>query len=404
MSISINPLKDTKLFQKIKLGKHELAHRVANAPTTRIRALKNGVPSDLMLQYYDERSRAPGTLIVTEGTTVIEGGSFPGGPGIFSEEQVQAWKTIVDKVHANGSLISIQAFSPGRTGIPSVVPKGKNVAPSAIYISKESEAAAIAAENPLREITEEEIQHHIYEDYTRAAKNVLAAGFDFFEIHVANGYLLDQFVQPGSNQRTDKYGGSIENRARFVLELVDHLIEVLGADRLGLRLSPWATYQNMNPEGETHAITQYSYLVWELEKRARKGHRLAYLSLLEPRVSGASSLHPDDVIGDNSFLLNIWKGTVIRAGNYTYGVPELKQLINDVDDDRTIIAFSRFFTSNPDLVDRLREGKALTPYDRATFYTSTNLGYNTWGVSGEERVFDKEVEDKKVPTIAASAN
>ncbi|KAK6203393.1 NAPDH dehydrogenase [Scheffersomyces amazonensis] len=395
------PLKDTKLFKPIKVGKYELDHRIVFAPTTRYRAQDDHTPSDLEYQYYGDRSQYPGSLITTEATfTSAQAGGEANVPGIFTEKHVEGWKKINDKIHANKSFSAIQLWYQGRVADPKILKQEglDYVAPSPVYYTEESKQAAKESGNPLRALTEEEIYDIIHVQYPKAARNALAAGFDYVEVHSAHGYMLDQFLQPSTNQRSDKYGGSVENRARIVLEIIDELIPIVGADRLAIRLSPWAKFQNMLAEEDTvHPITTFSYVLHELQKRADAGNKLAYVSLVEPRVQASHDVAKDKQVGDNSFASYIWKGTFIRAGSYTYDAPEFETLLKDIDDDRTLVGFSRYYISNPDLVKRLRDGLELTPYERATFYNFDNWGYNTWNNYGEDKKFDKEKESTIFP-------
>lgn len=393
--IRVSPLKDTKVFKLIKVGRHTLSNRIFYAPSTRIRALADRTPSDLQLRNYDERTKSPGSFVVTEAVfSFPQAGLINGVPGIYSAEQTAAWKKVVDKVHANKSFISIQLWNLGRLGDPALL-KAQGLpylAPSAIYLNEAAQKKAEDAKNPIRALTEEEIHDQIYNQYTNAAKNAVEAGFDYLELHGAHGYLLHQFLEEATNKRTDKYGGSIENRARFVLELIDHLISIVGADRLALRISPWVTIQGMEGvNGKVHPLTTYSYLLHELEKRAQKGDRLAYISVVEPRVNGAEILEKDQQLGNNDFVNDIWKGIILKAGNYTYDAPEFKQVVQDVDNDRTLVGFSRYYISNPDLVDRLKNGLTLSSYDRNTFYAGNDFGYNVY----PERNTIEEIEAAK---------
>lgn len=396
------PLKDTKLFQPIKVGNNELSNRIAFVPTTRFRALEDHSPSDLQVEYYKARSQYPGTLIETEATFVSESaGLYPHVPGIYQKSHVQGWKKVNDAIHANKSFSVIQLWNLGRVADPkSLKQAGLTLrGPSAIYPDEAQEKNAIEAGNPIKELTEDEIQDMIYNQYPQAARNALEAGFDYMELHAAHGYLFDQFLQPASNKRTDKYGGSIENRARFLLEVIDNLIPIVGADKLAIRISPWATFQGMEAENdEVHPVTTFSYLLHELQKRANKGNKLAFISVVEPRANGNIDVDVSKYsLQSNSFVGLIWKGIILKAGNYTYDAPEFKTIQQDIQDDRTLIGFSRYFTSNPDLVHRLAEGLELTPYNRDTFYTPANWGYNTWSNYNSADKFDEEVESKRLP-------
>ncbi|CAK9440109.1 uncharacterized protein LODBEIA_P42090 [Lodderomyces beijingensis] len=388
---AIRALGDTELFKPIQLGPNKLAQRIAFAPSTRFRATENHVPTDLQLEYYTARAQAPGTLIITEATFASpQGAGYAHVPGIFTQEQTQAWKKVTDAIRSQGSFSCVQLWHLGRTAEPeNLKNEGQDfVSSSALYYSEESKEKAVKAGNPIRALTEAEIEDMIEHQYPTAARNALDAGFDYVEIHSAHGYTLDQFLNASSNHREDQWGGSIENRARLLLRVIDKLIPIVGADRLAVRLSPWAKFQVDECDGaEVH-----SYVLEQLQNRAESGNQLAYVSIVEPRVSGIYDV--DAQKGEsNEFALKIWKGVFIRAGNFTYDAPEFKSLIRDVDDGRTIIAFSRFFLSNPDLVHRLKVGLPLTNYDRDTFYQFYNWGYNTWnGEADADKSYDEEKE------------
>ena len=405
LAIKVRPLGDTKVFEPIQVGKNTLSNRLFMCPTTRLKALEDGTPSNLALQLYDERSKFPGSLVTTEGTfTYEEGQVWERTPGIYTERHIEAWKKIVDKVHENKSFISLQLFNSGRVADPTIADNKNHpfVAPSAIYHDEETKKAAIAAGNPLREMTLDEIHDIINNKYPKAAHNALRAGFDYVEVHAANGYLPNQFIDVASNQRTDQYGGSIENRARFVLEIIDKLTAEIGADKIGLRISPWLTFQGMLTKGaEIDPLTTYSYILHELEKRAQKGNRIAYVSIIEPRVDGNSTVKKENQVGDNSFVYDIWKGTVLRAGGYTYDAPEFKRVETDLANDRTVIGFCRYYISNPDLVERLKNGWDLQPYDRPSFYRSNDYRYNTYSFHGEPPRDEEAGKNRKPEPIAA---
>ncbi|KGU25685.1 NADPH2 dehydrogenase [Candida albicans P57055] len=391
--IVIKPLGSTKLFQPIKLGFNTLSQRIAFAPSTRYRATKDNIPTDLQLEYYSQRSEYPGTLIITEATyTSRQGGLVPYVPGIYNDAQTKSWKKINDAIHANGSFSSVQLWYLGRVANPKDLKDAglPFVGASSVYWNEESEKLAKEVGNELRELTEEEIDHIVEVEYPNAAKRALEAGFDYVEVHCAHGYLLDQFLNLASNKRTDKYGcGSIENRARLLLRIIDKLIDIVGAERLAVRLSPWATFQNVDVEGEEI----HSYIIDQFQERANSGNELAYISLVEPRVQASWDIAKENQVGSNEFILKHWKGKVIRAGTYAH---ELNKINEDINNDRTLIAFSRFFISNPDLVKKLHDGISLTPYERATFYNHDNFGYNTWIKYGENKVFNEQEEKKKL--------
>ena len=401
--VTAKALKDTKLFEPIKVGQNEFSNRVVFAPSTRFRALEDHTPSDLQLAYYDARTKFPGTLIITEGTVpTTKTGTYPHVPAITTKAHIKAWKQINDKIHENKSFSSIQLWGLGRVADPAQGKKEgqkfKGVSP--IYHDEETEQAAKDAGNELEAYTTQEVDELI-EEYVQTAHRAVEAGFDYVELHGAHGYLINQFFEASSNQRTDKYGGSIENRARFALSLVDRLSEAIGAHRLAIRISPWAKFLNMKSEQdkEAHPVATYSYFLGQLQQRANQGKELAYVSLVEPRVSGILDVNAEDVVGDNLFVKLIWKGTLLRAGNYTYDAPNFKQLLDDLSDGRTLVGFSRYFISNPDLVYRLYEGRELTPYDRKTFYRNDNWGYNTYNAFGGKQKFDEEAEKARKPGV-----
>ncbi|KAK6464448.1 NAPDH dehydrogenase [Scheffersomyces coipomensis] len=386
--MTIPSLKSTNLFKPLQIGNISLKHRVTHLPTTRFRATAEHVPTDLQLKYYTDRSIAPGTLLITEATFVSEKlGLYRNVPGIWNEEQTKAWKTIVDSVHEANSFISIQLWSLGRTGDPKFLKeRGLDfIAPSAIYFDEASQKAAEEAGNPIRALTEDEIHDIIYNQFPNAVKNSIKAGFDIVELHSANGYLLEQFLQPTSNQRTDKYGGSIENRTRIVLEIVDNLINNEGIDpkQLAIRLSPFNTYQGSLAEKEpTHPIATYGYLVSELQQRALKGQELAYLSVVQNAGSNVD------------FINQIWTGKIVKCGFYSTQ-DDYTNVIKDVEaDDRTAIGFGKKFIANPDLVERLSNDQELNAFDASTFYGYTNYGYNTYPTLNEigKLEIDEEAE------------
>ncbi|KAG2731367.1 hypothetical protein G9P44_005783 [Scheffersomyces stipitis] len=403
MSQSGVPLKNTNVFKPVAVGQNTVSNRIVYVPTTRMRATADFVPSDLELKYYEDRAQYPGTLLITEATYVSErAGLYDRVPGIWNEKQTKAWKQITDAIHKKGSFVSCQLWFLGRVGDPALLKKYGHdlVGASAVYPSGGYQKKAEKVGNPLRALTRAELKDIIVNDYINAAKNAFAAGFDYIELHGAHGYFLDTFLHPSSNQRTDDYGGSIEKRARFVLEVIDELIKAVGANRVALRISPWAMVQGVGAQyEEVHPITTFSYLLNELQKRANQGNELAYISVVEPRVQGTVTV--DEWVGDNSFVRHIWKGVIVKAGNYTYDAPSFKTIQEETNDDKVLVGFSRYFTSNPDLVSRLAEGKPLTKYERPTFYTPDNWGYNTWSNHDDKSKYDKNDEKKVFPRALA---
>ncbi|KAK6198110.1 NAPDH dehydrogenase [Scheffersomyces amazonensis] len=386
--MTITNLKSSNLFKPLQVGNVLLKNRVAHLPTTRARSTPEHVPTDLQLTYYTDRAVSPGTLLVTEATFVSEGlGLYANIPGIWNEKQVQAWKKITDSVHEAGSFISNQLWSLGRVGDPALLKERglPLVGPSAIYYNERSQKAAEDAGNHIRALTEEEIHDIIYNQFPNAVKNAIKAGFDIVEIHSANGYLLEQFIQPSSNQRTDKYGGSIENRTRIVLEIIDNLLkEGIDAKKLAIRLSPFNTFQGLLSEKESvHPIASYAYLLSELQRRANDGNELAYISVVENEPTGKANV---------DFFTQIWQGKILRSFAYSSST-DFTNVVKDVEaNDRTIIGFGKHFIANPDLVDRLQNGYELTPFDVSTFYSSSNYGYNTYTSYNHKLDIDVEAE------------
>ncbi|KAL3228572.1 NADPH dehydrogenase 2 [Nakaseomyces bracarensis] len=372
-------LKDTNLFKPMKIGNFEVQNRAAMPPLTRMRAHHPGhIPNrDWAVEYYKQRSQRPGTLIVTEGVfPSMQSGGYDNAPGIWSEEQIAEWKKIFQAIHDNKSFVFPQLWVLGRQGFPDSLARDGlryDSASDGIYLSPEQEELAKKSNNPQHGITKDEIKQYV-KDYVQGAKNAIAAGADGVEIHSANSYLLNQFIDPKTNKRTDEYGGSIENRARFTLEVVDAISDAIGAERTAIRLSPYGTYGDMSGGAEPIIVAQYAYIIGELEKRAKEGKKLAYLHLVEPRELNPFAPEGENVYtgGTTDFAYSIWTGPIIRAGNYAIHPEVVKDVLKD---DRTLVAYGRYFISNPDLVNRLEKGLPLNKYNRDTFYTMTAEGY-----------------------------
>ncbi|CCC68157.1 hypothetical protein NCAS_0B00730 [Naumovozyma castellii] len=375
-------LKNTNLFKPIKVGNTQVEHRVVMAPLTRMRAHHPGnIPNrDWAAEYYDQRSKRKGTMIVTEGVfPSAQSGGYDNAPGIWSKEQIEQWSKIFDRIHANGSFVWPQLWVLGRQAFPDSLARDGlryDSASDDVYIDAETEQRAKEAKNPQHGITKDEIKQYV-KDYIQGAKNSVNAGADGVEIHSANSYLLNQFLDPISNKRTDEYGGSIENRARFALEVVDALIDAIGAERVGIRLSPWGRIGGMSGGSDPTLLAQFAYLVGELEKRAKEGKRIAYIHLVEPRITEWDVDYDagSNENGTNDFIYSIWKGPIIRAGNFTLNPEETTKAVSM---DRTLIGYGRFFISNPDLPDRLENGSPLNAYDRSSFYSFTKEGYTDY--------------------------
>jgi N-ethylmaleimide reductase len=361
------------LFSPLKVGPYQLAHRVVLAPLTRMRAEKPGLsPRPLNTEYYRQRT-TPGGLLIAEATPVVATGhGNPGVPGIYTEAQIKGWREVVDAVHAKGGLIFLQLWHVGRVSHSSLQPGGVlPVAPSAVAIPAElktvtADGQQVSYETP-RALETGEIAG-VIDGYRQGARNALAAGFDGVEIHGANGYLIEQFLQTHTNLRTDRYGGSIENRARLLMEIAEAVIEVWGANRVGVRLSP---YGIANGSGEADPMPLYTHVVQSLDRLG-----LAYLHFIEPRSSGAGRAEVNHQNVPSAMLLfrPMWKGVLIIAGGFTGDTAEAAIKAGHAD----AVAFGRIFISNPDLPRRLRQGFPLTPYNRATFYGGEEAGYTDY--------------------------
>ncbi len=367
------------LFSPLQVGPYRLAHRVAMAPLTRMRAERSSfAPRPLNAEYYGQRA-TPGGLLIAEATPVaVTGRGNPGVPGIYSQGQIEGWRGVVDAVHAKGGLIFLQLWHVGRVSHSSHQPGGAlPVAPSAVRITNEgmlamtSDGKMVPYETPRALETEEVVQ--VVEAFRQAAINAKEAGFDGVEIHGANGYLLEQFLQSHTNLRTDRYGGSIENRARLLLEITQAAIGVWGANRVGVRLSP---YGIANGSGEGDPMPLYSHVVKALDQLG-----LAYLHFIEPRSSGAgrAEVNWQNVPSAMVLFRPLWRGVLIAAGGFTGETAEAAIAQGHAD----AIAFGRIFISNPDLPRRLQHGFPLTPYNRATFYGGNEAGYTDYPVYDE---------------------
>ena len=361
------------LFSPVQIGPYQLKHRLVLAPLTRMRAAKPSLaPRPLNAEYYAQRA-TPGGLLIAEASPVAATAfGSPGVPGIYTDEQVAGWRKVVDAVHARGGIIFLQLWHVGRVSHSSFQPGGAlPVAPSAVAISAELRPAPPTARpRPTKRRARwrpREIPG-IIDAFRQAARNAKAAGFDGVEVHGANGYLLEQFLQSRSNQRTDRYGGSIENRARLLLEVTQAVVDVWGADRVGVRLSP---YGIANDSGEPEPMPLYTHVVEALNPLG-----LAYLHFIEPRSSGAgrAEVNWQNVPSAMVLFRPIWKGKLIAAGGFTGEAAEAAIAQGHAD----AVAFGRIFISNPDLPRRLQRGFPLTPYDRKTFYGGEEAGYTDY--------------------------
>jgi N-ethylmaleimide reductase len=374
MLCSYNPEVIMKLFSPYQLAATTLKNRVTMSPMTRCRAIGN-LPNSLMAEYYGQRAGAG--LIITEGTSPSPHGlGYARIPGLFSPEQTAAWKGVTRSVHIRGGRIFAQLMHAGRVGCVLNLPVGAEIlAPSALPMSGKMWTDN-QGEQPCdfpRAMTLSDIQNAIGE-YAQAAKNAVAAGFNGVEIHGANGYLLTQFLDPGSNKRSDLYGGDSSKRNRFVAEVTAAVVSAIGADRVGIRLSPYGVFNDMSGDYEGIA-GQYSELVADLGEL-----KLAYLHLVDHSSMGAPP--PDQaIIQALCRTFRVAGGrSIILSGGYDRERAETDLQSGAAD----LIAFGRPFIANPDLVERLQAGLPLAVPDQATFYTSGPRGYSDYPACRQE--------------------
>lgn len=351
-----------KLFQPFQLGKLKLRNRIVMAPLTRRRAIDHNTPNELMAQHYGQRASAG--LIIAEGTSPSPNGlGYIHIPGLYNQEQMMGWKLTTESVHQNGGKIFLQVMHTGRIGHPNNLPKGgRLIAPSAIAQQGEVSTYDLGKQPyPVpEEMSLDDIRITI-EEYKRCALLAIEAGFDGVEIHSAHGYLPNQFLNTSSNRRSDNYGGSMVNRMRFLLEIIEESVKAIGSDRVGLRISPYSyADKKENP-------SELDQLYLELVKRLND-YRLAYLHLS----------HMGEPMAEKFMLWKqirkIYDGNLIICGDLTKESAEEKLLSGEAD----LIAFGRDFISNPDLVERLQNNWPLSERDRTHWYTHGAEGYTDY--------------------------
>lgn len=346
------------LFEPVKLGAVQLKNRIVMAPLTRTRACPGRIPNELMRQYYCQRADAG--LIISEGTAISpQGVGYPNAPGVWCKAQVEGWKKITAAVHAKGGKMFLQLWHVGRVSDPEYLNGGMPVAPSAIVCEGHVNLLRPQREYVVpRALHTEEIPA-IVADFAQAARNAQSAGFDGVEIDSANGYLLDQFLHDGSNKRCDKYGGSVENRARLLLEVVDSCIGIWCADRVGVHLSP---------RGGSHAMFDsnpeqiFNYVAEQLGRR-----KIAFIFSRESSTEGSHHL---------AAIKRLFGGPIIA--NEGYDLASAQRLLSF--GDASAVAFGKAFIANPDLVARLRTGAALNQPDPGTFFGDGAKGYTDYPV------------------------
>jgi N-ethylmaleimide reductase len=353
------------LFTPLQVGAYSLKHRVVLAPMTRLRTIQPGdIPSPMMADFYGQRA-SEGGLQIIEGTSIsITARSYLGAASFYHDGQMAGWKTVADAIHAKGGRAFMQLIHGGRQSHVEMTGGADPVAPSVVPF----EGVALTKDgfvpaSPHRALAIEEIPG-VIEEFRVAAQRAKDAGFDGVELHGANGYLVDQFIQDGSNRRTDAYGGPVENRARFLREAVEALISVWGADRVGVRISPsgeWGDVSDSDPEATfTHVA------------KVLDSYKIAYLHVIEPRIKGDSTLHEGQGVVAANYLRPHFRGPIIAAGGFDGDSAEA--IVNAGDAD--LVAFGRHFSSNPDLPYRLQHKLPLTPYVRDAFWGGDESNYS----------------------------
>ncbi|MDO9710818.1 alkene reductase [Paracraurococcus lichenis] len=349
----------TDLFQPARLGPLTLPNRIVMAPLTRSRTGSRGIPGAMNAEYY--RQRASAGLIIAEATQISgQGQGYAYTPGIHDEAQVEGWRRVTEAVHQAGGRIVLQLWHVGRISHESLQPGGAlPVAPSAVRPEGQAFTEAGFQPHPTPRALETDEIPGIVADYRRAAENAKRAGFDGVEIHAANGYLIDQFLRDKTNRRTDRYGGSIENRTRFLLEVTEAVTQVWGGDRVGVRISP-ASPANDIADSNPQALFGYA-----VEQLNRFG--LAYLHVVEGATGGPRDVIPFDFLA----LRRAFNGAYMANNGYDLALAQ--QVLRE--DRADLIAFGRPFIANPDLVERLRTGAPLNELDRNTLYGGDAKGY-----------------------------
>ena len=376
------------LFSRYEIGPYALKNRMVMAPLTRSRSKQPGnVPGRMNAFYYAQRASAG--VIITEATQISQQGQgYAWTPGIYTEEQIEGWRLVAESVHDADGLIFMQLWHVGRISHPALQPKGAlPVAPSAIaptgmaFITNAKGEPEFVPFVVPRALETDELPA-LVKQYVQAAKNALSAGLDGVEIHAANGYLLDQFLNSSTNLRTDAYGGSIENRARLLLEIVEAVARVCGSDRVGVRISPLGTFNDM---GDENPEALFAYVAEKLGE-----DDLAYLHVVDPSYGGHQTTDGADPRGVAlmAMIRERFKGTLMVCGGYTLERGQDALRTNQAD----LVAFGRPFIANPDLPDRFRIGAALNEPDQTTFYGGGVHGYVDYPTlkqqSGEEGLPD----------------
>ncbi|KAH8552880.1 hypothetical protein BGW37DRAFT_527597 [Umbelopsis sp. PMI_123] len=363
----------SKLFNPLRVGNVTIKHRVVLAPMTRARNSMDHVPTDLVVEYYRQRTGNGGGLLITDATMISPTtGGISGAPGIYTEEQIEGWKKVTNAVHAQGSAIFQQLWHVGR-------------ATSSIFLPDKVKPVSAQPHEVPRALDESKIPG-VIQEFVKASQNAIKAGFDGVEIQGGNGHLLDQFINSNSNVRTDKYGGSIENRARLALEVVDAVQKAVGPEHTAIRFSPWKAFQDM---GDETPLETWSYLTQQLQDNHPK---LAYLHFVEPRPD-VVDLSDKNKGPSRSAFRKIWKSAFISAGgNGDYRDNTLKF----AEETDNLLAFGRHFIANPDLPYRLQNNLPLNPYNRNTFYSMGPVGYVDYPTWEESQKADNKNHEASV--------
>ncbi|MFY0679548.1 MAG: alkene reductase [Thalassovita sp.] len=353
------------LFDPIKLGDYELSNRVFMAPMTRGRSGATGVPTATVAEYYAQRASAG--LIITEATAVnARGDGWPGAPGNYTDEQQAGWKRVADAVHDKGGRVFMQIWHMGRTVLSEHIGGQQPLAPSAVKAEGQipnSKGEPTDFAEPV-EMTKADIDEAIAA-FVDASKRAIAAGIDGVEIHAANNFLIDAFLRDGTNKRSDAYGGSIENRTRFLLEVVDAVVAAIGAGKVGVRFSPTNGVFGIS-DSDPGAL--FSYAAAQLSSR-----NLAYLHLLEPLTDGDHFMK-GELPTVSHLIRKAYDGLIIQNGGQT--LESATKLL--AEGGAEAVAIGALFISNPDLVERLKSGAELAMPDQATFYTAGKEGYTDY--------------------------
>ena len=360
------------LFSPYTLGPAALPNRLVMAPLTRSRAADGDVPSDLAVTYYTQRATAG--LIISEATQISpQGKGYPKTPGIYSDAQVAGWKRVTGSVHDAGGRIFLQLWHVGRISHPSTQEGGVlPVGPSAIKPAGKIYTDTGEQEFVTPRALETSEIPGIIQQYALAAQNAKDAGMDGVEIHGANGYLLDQFLRDGTNQRTDDYGGSIENRARLLLEVTEAVIKIWGANRVGVRLSPYSDFNDMH---DSDPVTLFTYVAEKL-----RGLGIVYLHVIEPvRSDHPMSMPESEATPISPILHKAFGGTYMLNGGYNKETGTAAIEAGDAD----LICYGVPFIANPDLVRRYETGAALNTPDQSTFYAGSAGGYTDYPALAE---------------------